>query len=352
MPSERLKWTVRRLNKDGTERWYWQKPKRKTVRLPDDPVKRLAVVRQLNGEGPDGKKLKRMPDTMAWCVQEYRESPEYNGLAASTLVRYDRWLQYFEAGELGMLDAADMTRKAVMRLRKKLLKKHGIGSVRLAFAVLRRVMEVARDNDLVEENPVSRPRLGSSGKRDQRWSVADIAAFRAKAPAHLAFALDTLLYTGQRSCDVIRIALPAIDLSAMGGRGVITVRQQKGRGKLVRVPVHRDYRPKLEAAMAQAKAGNRLVIVATENGGSWSSAESFGFMMRTWIRKLKLADLQTRDLRRTAYTLLLEAGATTEEAAALVGHSKSTAAEMGDVYGPATAQMAENAVAKWERNKR
>ena len=44
MTVARLRYAQQRRNKGGAIRWYWRRPGFPLVRLPDDPVRRFAMV--------------------------------------------------------------------------------------------------------------------------------------------------------------------------------------------------------------------------------------------------------------------------------------------------------------------
>jgi hypothetical protein len=44
----RIRYVIRRVNRLGQERWYWQRRGHKPTRLPDDPLERVAMAEQLN----------------------------------------------------------------------------------------------------------------------------------------------------------------------------------------------------------------------------------------------------------------------------------------------------------------
>lgn len=336
MPSEKLPWCIRKRNADGTERWYWQRRGHKLRRLDSDPVKRLAEVRRLNAAA-DGRH--QVEGSIGWCVAQYRGSPRYRALGASTRVAYDRWLAYFEAA-FGADPAEGFTRKVVVRLRQKLVARHGLATVLHAFAVLRLVLDVAHDHDLIAHNPAQKPKLGAPPPRQAVWPQASIDAFLAAAPPPLALAFRLLLFTAQRPSDVVRMAWSQYDGAA------ITLRQRKT-GALVAVRAHRD----LRAALDQQRRRGPLIAVQG-NGRAWTAGGLCEALRQAMRRAgLDTAALQVRDLRRTAVVRLAEAGCTIPEIAGVTGHSIKTAETIVAVYLPRTAQQAHNAILKLERKR-
>ncbi len=66
------------------------------------------------------------------------------------------------------------------------------------------------------------------------------------------------------------------------------------------------------------------------------------------ILQAGLDGLRFQDLRRTAVVRLAEAGRTDPEIAAITGHSLKRSKQISETYLPRTAEMARNAMAKWE----
>ena len=130
-----------------------------------------------------------------------------------------------------------------------------------------------------------------------------------------AFAL--MLFTGQRRSDVHRMTWQ--DISPKTGR--IKVHQQKT-GVKIEVPLHRNLLEVLEKARH-----NHVTIVNTEHGKPFT-VDGFSSFMRDAIKGAKLPlDCQPHGLRVSAGCRLAEAGATTKQIMAVLGHKSITEAE-------------------------
>ena len=93
----RMRYIVEKRNKVGSSRWYWQRPGFLTKRLPDDEAERLKAVTALNDRADTEKSGEIGPDepefgTIAWAVEEYRNSSKFTGKAAGTRRVYSRWM--------------------------------------------------------------------------------------------------------------------------------------------------------------------------------------------------------------------------------------------------------------------
>ncbi len=86
----KMRYTVEKLNKAGSSRWYWQRPDFPTKRLPDGEGERHNAVARLNERadaekrGEVGSQRATQFGTIAWAVEEYRKSSKFTGAAAGT----------------------------------------------------------------------------------------------------------------------------------------------------------------------------------------------------------------------------------------------------------------------------
>jgi integrase len=130
-----------------------------------------------------------------------------------------------------------------------------------------------------------------------------------------AFAL--MLYTGQRRSDVHRMTWQ--DISHKTGR--IKVQQQKT-GAKIQIPLHRNLLEVLEQARH-----NHVTIINTEYGQPFT-VDGFSDFMRDAITAAGLPlDCQPHGLRKAAGRRLAEAGCTTKQIMAILGHKSLAEAE-------------------------
>ena len=145
------------------------------------------------------------------------------------------------------------------------------------------------------------------GQYENRWQIG--------TKQRTAFAL--MLFTGQRRSDVHRMTWQ--DISPRTGR--IKVHQQKT-GAKIEVPLHRDLLAVLEKARH-----NHVTIINTEFGKSFT-VDGFSAFMRDAIRAAGLPlDCQPHGLRKAAGRRLAEAGCTTKQIMAILGHKSLAEAE-------------------------
>jgi integrase len=124
--------------------------------------------------------------------------------------------------------------------------------------------------------------------------------------------------------------------------GMLAVKQEKT-GKRLQIPVHRDLRPILDTIP------RRLTILTSSEGRPWTKS---GFKA-TWRKHKPKAVLKLglvfHGLRKAAVVMLLEAGCTDAEVAAITGQSR----QMIEHYARQVNQekLARSAILRWEQSR-
>ncbi|MCZ6587446.1 MAG: tyrosine-type recombinase/integrase [Alphaproteobacteria bacterium] len=341
-----MRYVVEKNNRNGSLRWYWQRPGFPTKRLSDDEGERLEAATALNERADAEKRGDTGPadpvfGTIAWAVEEYKNSPKYARLSVNTRKVYDRWLLSLSE-TVGNRAMTALTPKAVYDILDGIDSKGGKAH---CAAVLRRVADVAIRRGIMDRNPATRLDLEGSKRRKELWDKDEIDRFLVACEgerhgAAIALGFKIMLYTTQRPGDVRAMAW-----SAYNGDN-ITIRQQKT-GTLVKVHCLDVLREALDEAKAKRTG---TVIVAGPNGqrlteDTWR--EAFNIIRR----KAGLEHLQARDLRRTAVVNMARAGATVPEIAANTGHSIHRTQYILEHYLPRDAHMARAGIIKLERKK-
>ncbi|RYE61017.1 MAG: integrase, partial [Oxalobacteraceae bacterium] len=190
----------------------------------------------------------------------------------------------------------------------------------LAWAVMARVLSVAKDRGRIKENPCARGgRLYKADRVDSIWTDEIIERARANLPKELGHAMMLALWTGQRQGDLLTLPWSAID------GHFIRLKQSKG-GRRVAVKIIRPLRELLSGLPRTQKT-----ILTNSRGTSWTSS---GFRA-SWgkaIAALGIEGLTFHDLRGSAATRLAEAGCTDQEIASITGHSAETVSAMLDKH--------------------
>ncbi len=334
----KMRYVVEKLNKGGSSRWYWERRGFPTKRLPDDEAKRSTVATALN-ERADAERVAE-PDeplfgTIAWAVAQYRTSPKWGRLAVSTRRNYEPFMLSLDQLK-GREPVTALNRGAV---REVLSGIDAPGRKVHCAAVLKRILDIAWDHDLIDRNPAAALGLTASGKRDQIWSDREIELFLSHCTgthgAAVTLHLALMENTAQRPGDCRMMQWGAYD-----GHRVELV-QQKTR-KLVWMPCPAPLVVILDAARKRATG---MAMVAGRHGkqlGEGSLRHAFSIIRG----RAGLNHLQARDLRRTAMVRLAEAGCTVPEIAAISGHTIDRTERILEVYLPRTRAMASAAIAK------
>ena len=171
------------------------------------------------------------------------------------------------------------------------------------------------------------------------WAWPDIAHAKEYLPAHLWWVAALALYTGQRQSDVLEM-----NWSAISGGG-IEVRQSKT-GKALWLPLHRDLRPILDSI---PKASTR--ILTNSRGRPWASGFKAAWqaeMNRPTFVSFRERTLVFHGLRKSAVVMLLEAGCTDAEVAAITGQSRDMVAHYSLMVNQK--KLAAAAILKWEKS--
>jgi integrase len=340
MSSEKLPYVTRRTNRDGSVRWYFQRPGHALKRLPDDREQRATVATRLNAAAERDKSVSREErGTIGWIVQKYKSRDEYLKLAPSTRKYYDPILE--DILQIGpSRHFKELTRSVVVDYIESF---DALYERRKTAAVLKNLFNVATYYDVVKTSEMNDLRLPASRPRDVIWSEDEIEAWLKAAEQHphgrpMSVAFELMRYTAQRVTDCL-----SMGRSQYTGER-IQLRQRKT-GALVWVPCHRELRGILERELRGAA---RTYLVA--RGANTVPYSSF----LTWFTEIRakagIVDRQPRDLRRTAAVRLAEAGATVPEIAAITGHTIEQTQKILETYLPSTYAMAQNAVAKWEQS--
>jgi integrase len=290
---------------------------------------------------------RRQPDAakLHGVIAEFRASEDFKGLAPRTQSDYTKHFSKIEQkfGTLP-LDALEDVRVT----RDFLEWRDAMASPKQAdyhFSTLMRLLSWARGRGLTSYRPPERvPHLYQSDRSEMIWEDTQIAAFMAAASEPLQRALVLALETGQRQGDLLRLPWSAYQADEQG-RLWIRLRQSKGGGRPVNVPVTRRLRNVLDNSKRTA-----TVILTDGRGLPWPEKR----FRKYWLaacRKAGISGLHFHDLRGTAVTRLAEAGCEIPEIASITGHSLRSVSAILDKYLARTDKIALAAIAKLERGK-
>ncbi len=343
----RMRYIVEKRNRNGSSRWYWQRPGFPTKRLPDDEVERLkarSVLYERADAERRGDQGPAEPDfgSIAWAVAEYRASPAWQKLTVGTRRVYEPYMLSLEKIK-GRQPVTALTRSAVRDVLKGIPSK---GRKVHCAAVLKRVLDIAWDHDLIDRNPANQLGLAQASPRAAIWSDEDIERFLAHCAGVLhgeavALHFQLMLNTAQRPGDCLKMAWKAYN-----GQRVEVVQEKTGKLVWIDCPA-----PLLGILDDARKRAAGMVMVAVGDGrrlGTSAWRKAFNIIRA----EAGLGHLQARDLRRTAIVNLAEAGCTTPEIAAISGHSIDRTERILEVYLPRTRAMASAAIAKLDEYRK
>jgi hypothetical protein len=306
----------------------------KPVRLPNDPQSPEFWAEYARLSGAPIEPPSPRVGTFLALLSAYRASPEYLAKGDRTRVLNERHMRLIE-GAWGELQVRGLRAKHVLELRDSLADRPRMADQ--VVSLLSAILSWGVPRDFAETNVCREVKKLASSDGYAPWSWADITYARGHLPAHLWHAVALALYTGQRQADVLQMTWNRL---ADGG---IEVRQGKT-GKRLWLPLHRDLREILEVI---PKVGPQ--ILTNSRGLPWQS----GFQA-SWTKALNepaFASFRERKLvfhglRKSAVVMLLEAGCTDAEVAAITGQTR----EMVAHYSLQVNQrkLAAKAILKWE----
>jgi len=336
--------------------------------------------------------------TVGDLIDKYRRE-RLPGLAANTQREYGSKLRLIETWAA---DAAltDITRARVQKFKDGLLQPPTKGAPPMlnraagTLRVLRTLFAFAEDADMIPpgSNPAVRSGIETPAPRHQVWSPDARAAVIAAAlepvttggqhfpPDHsLAVAITLGFAIGQRQADVLKLGqsqyveiprhkMLAHDwqqLAAMAEDGrVMGIRLRQGKTRRwVEVPVVGDTRAMIDASIARARtAGATTILIDERTDRPWTDKAGQGRFQRRLLDAKEraitaatkagntlladeLAELQFRDLRRTAVVFMGELGISDQGISAITGHKLETVKKILETYMPRTTAMAATAIA-------
>lgn len=302
-------------DRHGKLRHYYRRPGYSRVALPGDPgsAQFMAAYASAHQRAEPSVADKVQPRSINALAVAYYASEEWIELRASSKRVYRAMIDRFREkhGNKGaasietqhlqaIFQSMAETPEAARNLRKRLRVMFGL-AVRMGWR---------------KDNPVSETKLRKRKVEGHvAWSEDDIAAYEARWPTgtreRLALAL--LLYTGQRRSDVVTMGRQHVSA------GRISVRQQKTDARL-KIRIHSTLQAELDAAPLG------MTFLLTAQGKPFTGP---GFT--NWFRDRAIAaGLDGRSphgLRKAAGRRLAEAGCSTRQIAAILGHASLSEVE-------------------------
>jgi integrase len=333
---------------------YWE-PSLRLKRLGFGPealgkelVPALIRARELNAQTETAGKGDAAPThpvagTVAWLIRQWQTSSRWPTLSPHTRHSYSKALSAIDDW-CGTYHPKSVTRKAIKAWQRSLIENRGQAITNIVLTRLHKLMEMARDEGLIEVNPASRLGLVKVGGNREPWSreEIDIVCAAAIEQGRPSIALAVLLAAnlGQREADILQLSRSRYD----GVSGVFYIEQQKTK-KRVGIPATLE----LRAALDAAPVASPVFVISEATGAPYRSSAFMG-LFRKICRAGGLSDeRQFRDLRHTMATMLGEAGCSDEEIRAITGHSDRAVVAR---YVKPNTVMARSAIAKLELHRK
>lgn len=326
----------------GKSYYSFRQGKGPRTRLPDDPTTTEfmdAYKAALIGQPVELNKVMRAAaGTIAALISSYKQSSNYRELRATSKVNYDYRLEFIreQHGERSVEGLSPQ------RILKGILQPLADRPA-AALDTLKKLRVLIRHAILIgwlKHDPslgIKRPKI----RRIRSWTEKEIAIFRAFWPlgTNQRTVFELFLNTGQRRSDVYRMAWSHIT----PGNKIRVVQQKTGMS--LTIPLHGD----LVAALDVAE--RRHVSILTTAYGRPFTVDGFSQWIRDAITAAGLPlECQPHGLRKAAGRRLAEAGATTKELMAILGHKSLAEAER---YSEDAAQevLADSAISRLEQHK-
>jgi integrase len=312
-----------------------------TVRLPDDPRSAefwTAYASHMRLPVPAEKENSVAALDRAWGgdpADEYKgASPEWTVLSAGTQREWKRHRKRIVAA-WGTLEVKGLEPKHILALRDDWAATPATANNMLRC--LSSMLSWSVPRDWRADNPCRevKPLKGSVAYTPWPWEVIEAAERElvGKGRQDLWWAIALALYTGQRLGDCL-----SMRWSVLSENGLIRVVQEKT-GKQLLIPVHKRLQKVLEAVPRRA-----VTILTSSEGRPWQ-----GFQTAWQKHKpgpVREAELVFHGLRKSAVVMLLEAGCTEAETAAVTGQSLQMVAHYAKQVNQA--KLAATAILKWE----
>jgi integrase len=287
--------TYYRFRKDGN-----------TVRLPGVPgtAEFHAAYARLLTE-PASAEDRYTTGSVAYTIDLYVKSADFSGLAEGTRRDYRRYLNRLD-NAVGHKPLSAISNDFLHQIRDKLQMTPVAANHTLA--VISALFKFAIGRHIVKANPTTGIGRLKGGDGFERWSMSDLAAFRASASPMMRLALELGIYTGQRLSDVIAMKWADYD----GAR--IKVQQIKTGTKLS-LPAHPDIKAILDSMERKGET------ILTSRSGRPFHDRVFSRDFRNARIAAGLPDgLSFHGLRHTAASMMAEARCSASEIMSVTGH--------------------------------
>lgn len=336
MPRSRPPYLIQRFGRQGETLWYYWKRPNQQIRIRAAYGTREfweEYQRAASGRQKDPQRQRHSTASLAWLIEQYRGSSNWQELAEGTRQVRDRIFHRIVRANPS-LPFADVDRPLIVQTRDGYKDTPSIANTFLgAFSGLCKWAVTA---GYLTVDPTDGVKLMRKPKTDgfRQWTQEDLVSFRARWPigTRERLAFEILLNTGLRRGDASRLSKQHL----RQGRLQITTEKT---GSLINIPVTEELRTVID----NSPTGD-LALIPSQHTGQPMKKLSFG----NWFRKAaEAANIEgsCHGLRKAAASRLAEAGATVPELNAVFGW-RGSAMAMHYIEKASRKKLADNAAAK------
>jgi enterobacteria phage integrase len=291
--------------------------KGRRIRLPDDPTSEIfreAYAAAMSGQTETKSTVKKdAPGTIGALIVSYKETGQFKRLSNTSKAGYASRLETIRVDH-GHRSVAGLTKERINSVILDPLADRP-GAALDTIKKLRILIKHANDRGWLKHDPsagIKRPK----GKEIRAWTDAELAAFERWWPIgtkqRTAYAL--MLNIGTARVDTHLLTWHQVDTDA-------TYTRHKT-GVPVEIGIAEELRKALEATPRK-----HVTVINTEYGKPYT-VDGFSRFMRDAISAAGLPlDCQPHGLRKTLGRLMADAGCTTHEIMAALGHTTLAEAE-------------------------
>jgi integrase len=304
----RMKGLLREKTRHGKYVWYYRDGHGARIRIHGEygaPEFNAAIAAASRGAiAPGGVKTALShtdPNSFGWLVDRFLKSPGQQAMAITTQKARKNVLKRIVEKGCGSQAYRELTDADIRTLRDQIAARGTVAMANGAVAILRVMFNWAVEEEkLLRTNPcLGVKALKYKGGTNHCWTDEEMQTFEAAYPLgtreRLAYSL--LLYTGQRSSDIVRMGRQHLK------DGWLTTARQQKTNKAAAVPVL----PVLAEAIAAGPTGDLTFLVSDD--GAPLTVSRFGVWFRDACDKAGVPDCTPHGLRHAGATRLAERGA-------------------------------------------
>lgn len=321
---------VNTVRRDGRVYHYHRLTKE---RLPEEPQARALRVLAINAHLA---KVEVLDDgSLKALVIHYKSSPEFQkNISEATQEDYSKYLDILQE-KFGHLPVRDVTREDVLELRNVYQATPRVADyfVQVISRLLSFALNFPRRYG-IEHHPAQRIGKIAKGEGYKAWPDNVVLEARKKADKEIRWAIDLILYTGQRQGDACRMTWASIK------DGRIAIEQSKT-GTPLQIRIHKELATTLETIPRK-----QLTILTNSRGLPWKG-KALQHRVTDLMKAIKFPGYTLHGLRKLAGKTLAEAGCSAKEIQAILGHLTLEECER---YTKEADQprLADAAILKWE----